>query len=152
MKRSALVLLLGLLVFKVFGQSKRPTKDRLLDKKTYYTEIQEIGKKKTVTLEDELAFRSGKMGSKLMQIEQGFLKGDYIIAKKTDVDGEMILHFEGINKNSKGQSLKWVGQVFGQGISGKATLSKKGKIKKEYEFNGELKVRGQKRKPISEQP
>lgn len=138
------------LALNVRGQSKKPPKDRLLDKKTFYTEIQESGKKKAVSLEDEVGFRSGKMGSKMMQAELGFLKGDYIIVNKTDVDGDLILQFEGINKNSKGQSLKWEGQVFGEAISGKATMSKKGKIKKEYEFKGTLKVRGQKRKPINE--
>lgn len=134
------------------GQSKKPPKDRLLDKKTFYTEIQESGKKKAVWLEDEISFRSGKMGSKLLQFDYGFLKGEYIIVEKMDIDGDLILRFEGINKNSKGQSLKWTGEVFGDAIKGNATLSKKGKIKRQFEFMGSLKVRGQKRKPINDQP
>lgn len=104
------------------------------------------GKKKMVTFEDEISFRSNKMGSRRMQTDEGFIKGDYIVAEVIDMDGELVIKFQAINKNSKGLSLKWEGSVFGETVEGKAFVSKKGKLKKEYFFVGELKVRGKKRK------
>ena len=151
MSRVALFLSLILISSSSFSQSRRPPKDKHLDKKSFYTELTEVKKKKSVTVEDEISFRSGKMGSKFMQYDQGFYKGEYAIIDKTDIDGDLILNFQAINRNSKGQSLKWEGRIFGSRVEGTAIVSKNGKIKKHYEFVGELKVRGKKRKPITSQ-
>lgn len=149
MKQAMILGVLLVMVVHCGAQNKKPPKDKLLDKKTFYTVIIDAGKKKADSIEDEVSFRSGKMGSKLMQSAEGFLKGDYAIVDKHDVDGDEILDFQGINTNSKGQSLKWEGKVFGSAIEGTATVSKNGKVKREYRFSGELKERGQKRKTIT---
>ena len=151
MKNAVILGAILLMALDCVSQSKKPPKDRILDKKTFFTELVDIGKKKAVAMEDEISFRSGKMVSKLMQQEEGFLTGDYAIVDKHDVDGDEILDFQGINTNAKGQSLKWVGKVFGSAIEGTATVSKNGNVKREYQFSGELKERGKKRKPATSQ-
>ena len=143
--RTIIIVLLVLCSSGVFAQ-KRPPKDKLLDKKTFWTTVTLKAKKKMVSFEDEMSFRSGKMGSRILQTEDGFVKGDYVVTETLEMDGDLVIKFQGINKNSKGMSLKWEGTVFGGSIEGKAFVSKKGKIKKEYFFVGELKVRGKKRK------
>jgi hypothetical protein len=143
--KAALVFLLVFCCSDAFAQN-RPPKDKILDKKGFWTTVTLKAKKKMVSFEDEMTFRSGKMGSRKLQTEEGFIKGDYVITETLEVDGEPIIKFQGINKNSKGLSLKWEGTIFGESIEGTAIASKKGKIKKEYFFVGELKVRGKKRK------
>lgn len=143
--KGALIFLLVLCCSGAFAQ-KRPPKDKLLDKKTFWTTVTLKAKKKMVSFEDEMSFRSGKMGSRKLQMEEGFIKGDYVVTETLEMDGDLVIKFQGINKNSKGMSLKWEGTIFGESIEGKALASKKGKIKKEYFFVGELKVRGKKRK------
>ncbi|MFT4524719.1 MAG: hypothetical protein ACI85F_000866 [Bacteroidia bacterium] len=143
--RTSLIVLLVLCCSSVFAQ-KRPAKDKLLNKKAFWTTVTLMAKKKMVFFEDEMTFRSGKMGSRKLQTEQGFIIGDYVVTETLEMDGDLVIKFQGINKNSKGQSLKWEGTIFGESIEGKAFLSKKGKVKKEYFFVGELKVRGRKRK------
>ena len=143
--KAALVFLLVFCCSGVFAQN-RPPKDKLLDKKGFWTTVTLKAKKKMVSFEDEMSFRSGKMGSRKLQTEEGFIKGDYVITETLEMDGDPIIKFQGINKNSKGLSLKWEGTIFGESIEGTAVASKKGKIKKEYFFVGELKVRGKKRK------
>jgi hypothetical protein len=93
--------------------------------------------------EEELSFRSNKLTSKVMRMsdEGGFQMGEYAIGKREVVMDEVIFHFEAINKNSKGLSLKWEGKVFGNQIEGKAIVSKNGKVKEEYVFTGSLKIK-----------
>ena len=69
----------------------------------------------------------------------GFQMGEYVISEKEEVLGEEVYHFQAINKNAKGMSLKWEGKVFGGQIEGTAIVSKKGKIKEEYAFVGTMK-------------
>lgn len=122
--------------------SQRRPKDKILDKKEFkiMMEHQEgKEKKRKEPFEDELSFRSNKAWSRAMQgADNGsFLRGAYAV-KKEEVMGEHIYHFQIINKNSKGMSLKWEGKVFGDQIEGTAIVSKKGKIKEEYTFKGSL--------------
>jgi hypothetical protein len=100
---------------------------------------EEKERKRKEPFEDELSFRSNQAWSKVMQgADNGrFLRGVYAV-KKEEVMGEYIYHFQIINKNSKGMSLKWEGKVFGDQIEGSATISKKGKVKEEYTFTGML--------------
>lgn len=102
-------------------------------------------KKKLEPFEDEITFRSNKLTAKHMRgADAGYFQpGEYVISDKEVMLGEVIYLFEGINKNSKGMSLKWEGKVFGDQIEGTATVSKKGKIKQEFTFTGSIK---QKRK------
>ena len=69
----------------------------------------------------------------------GFQPGEYVITKKEEMLGENIYHFQAINKNSKGMSLKWEGKIFGGQIEGVAVVSKKGKVKQEFLFTGFIK-------------
>eukprot|EP00736_Rhodelphis_marinus_P013419 Rmarinus@m.17841 len=135
--------LFALVLFFSFDASysqKRP-KDRILDKKefTIKLELLEDKKNKPDPIDDELSFRSNKAWSQHMQSQSngGFLRGDYVV-KKEEVLGEEVYVFQIINKNTKGMSLKWEGRVLGEKIEGTATVSKKGKIKEEYTFTGEV--------------
>lgn len=143
--RTIIIVLLVFCCSGVFAQ-KRPPKDKLLDKKTFWTTVTLKAKKKMVSFDDEMSFRSGKMGSRKLQTEEGFIKGDYVVTETIEMVGDQVIKFQGINKNSKGLSLKWEGTIFGETIEGTAVASKKGKVKKEYFFVGELKIRGRKRK------
>ena len=130
------------------GFAQRRPKDKILDRKVFVVQLEEVSekaKKKVEPVESELSFRSNKLVARYMQSPDagGFQAGDYLIYEKEDLLGEKRYKFEGINKNSKGLSLKWKGAVFGGQIKGTATVSKKGKVKKEYRFAGALK---QKRK------
>lgn len=137
----SLLLLLILLFGRNFAFSQSRSKDRALDKKEFsiVLELQEDKKKKQEPIEDELSFRSNKAWSRHMQSQSngGFLRGAYAV-KPEEMMGEKIYHFQIINKNAKGMSLKWEGKVFGDQIEGTATISKKGKIKEEYTFKGSL--------------
>jgi hypothetical protein len=126
--------------------AQRRPKDTVLDKKTFVVsmELQEEKKRnQEEPFEEELSFRSNKLTSKVMRMsdEGGFQMGEYAIGKREVVMDEVIFHFEAINKNSKGLSLKWEGKVFGNQIEGKAIVSKNGKVKEEYVFTGSLKIK-----------
>jgi hypothetical protein len=125
-----------------FGQ-RRP-KDKILDRKVFVIHLKEVVKKKKKDeepIESELSFRSNKLVSRYMQSSDGggFQAGEYVIYDKEDILGEKRYKFEGINKNSKGVSLKWKGSVFGGQIKGTVRISKKGKVRREYTFTGALK-------------
>ena len=142
-------LLLVMLLFVVQSQAQRRPKDKILDRKVFVINLAEVAvkKKKKVPepIESELSFRSNKLVARSMQSPDngGYQAGEYVIYEKEVILDEKRYKFEGINKNSKGMSLKWKGSVFGGQIEGTAVISKKGKIKKEYTFTGALK---QKRK------
>lgn len=140
-----------LFIFLFAGQSQaqRRPKDKILDRKVFVINLSEVvfkkKKKEVEPIESELSFRSNKLVARSMQSPDngGFQAGEYVIYEKEEILDEKRYKFEGINKNSKGMSLKWKGSVFGGQIKGTATVSKKGKVKKEYKFTGALK---QKRK------
>ena len=119
----------------------KPPRDKLLANKVFIVTLDPQDKKnKEPNIEkDELAFRSGKMGSRHMQQKEGFQPGEYVVHDAQDMDGDFILPFEGINKNADGMSLKWEGTAFGGTIKGRCILSKNGKLKMEYRFEGVLK-------------
>ena len=129
------------------AQAQRRPKDKILDRKVFYVvmEHQTTKKKKLTPFDEEVGFKSNKLTAKHMRLADAgaFQPGEYVITKKEEILDEKIYHFQAINKNSKGMSLKWDGKVFGGQIEGKATVSKKGKIKQEFMFTGALK---QKRK------
>lgn len=132
----------AIFVLPTFAQ-RRP-KDKILDRKVFVVTMElqvEKERKKEEPFEEQLRFRSNKMTSMQMRRSDngGFQMGEYVINEKQELMGEKIYHFEAINKNSKGMSLKWEGKVFGTQIEGTAIVSKKGKIKEEYTFSGEQK-------------
>lgn len=138
----SLLVLLEIADSQNLAAQSRP-KDQLLHKKVFVITMERHSEKKNKQedpFEDELSFRSNKGWSKAMQNASngGFVRGDYAV-KKEEVLGEKVYKFQIINKNSKGFSLKWDGEVFGDQIKGTATISKKGKVKEEYTFEGTLK-------------
>ena len=142
----SVITFIALFGFSSFAQ-RRP-KDKILDRKVFVVTMElqvEKERKKEEPFEEQLTFRSNKMTSMQMRRSDngGYQMGEYVISETEEIMGEEIYHFQAINKNSKGMSLKWEGKVFGKQIEGTATVSKKGKIKEEYAFKGELK---QKRK------
>ena len=135
-----------MLAFSASWAQRRP-KDKILDRKVFSISMEHltVKKKKLIPFDEELTFRSNRLTTKHMRMSDagGFQPGEYVITEKEEMLGEKIYHFQAINKNSKGMSLKWEGKVFGDQIEGKATVSKKGKVKREFAFNGAIK---QKRK------
>jgi hypothetical protein len=123
--------------------AQRKPKDKILDRKVFVITMEDQSDKrgKADPFEEELSFRSNKMTSKKMRYSDkgGFQAGEYVISNKEEVLDEKVYHFQAINKNAKGMSLKWEGKVFGGQIEGTAIVSKKGKIKEEYTFTGALK-------------
>jgi len=98
-------------------------------------------KKKVESFEEELSFRNNRMSTRQMRTPDrgSFQMGDYAISKVEKIMDDAVYHFQAINRSPKGISLKWEGKVMGSRIEGKATVSKKGKIKEEYIFSGEKK-------------
>ena len=121
---------------------KRP-KDKLLDRITFVVMMDDKSdkKKKVESFEEELSFRNNRMSTRQMRTPDrgSFQMGDYAISKVEKIMDDAVYHFQAINRSPKGISLKWEGKVMGSRIEGKATVSKKGKIKEEYIFSGEKK-------------
>lgn len=144
---SILPLLITVLIsINLSGFAQRRPKDKILHAKVFVVTIeqQQIKKKKELPpFEDELTFKSNKFTSKHMRHPDtgGFQQGEYAISKKEELLGETVYHFEAINSNSKGMSLKWEGRVFGNQIEGTAIVSKNGKVKQEFTFSGTLKIK-----------
>lgn len=140
--KSALLAFGCLLIVGQVCAQRRP-KDKILDRRVFSItmEHKSSNKKKLEPFEEEISFRSNRMSSKHLRSQAGggFLLGDYGIHKVEEVMGESVIHFQAINKNQKGMSLKWVGKVLGDRIEGTATVSKKGKIKQEFVFSGATK-------------
>ena len=128
-------------ILVVSAQAQKRPKDKLLDRaKFVVTMSDQSDKKKTQEpFEEELSFRNNRMSTKQMRTPDrgGFQMGAYAIPKVEKIMDDAVYHFQAINKNQKGMSLKWEGKVMGGLIEGKATVSKKGKIKAEYSFSGE---------------
>jgi hypothetical protein len=147
--RTAVLFSCILVTFAFVGnaQVQRRPKDKILDRKVFVINLSEVAVNKKIKeaepIESELSFRSNKLVARSMQSPDngGFQAGEYVIYEKEEILDEDRYKFEGINKNSKGMSLKWKGSVFGGQIKGTATISKKGKVKQEYTFSGALKQR-----------
>lgn len=137
------VLLFGLVLIASQTLAQRRPKDKILDRRVFVVtmEQQRDRKNKLEPFEEELSFRSNRMSSKHMRSQAGggFMLGDYAVSKVEKVMDENVIHFQAINKNQKGMSLKWEGKVFGGRVEGTAIVSKKGKIKQEFVFSGALK-------------
>lgn len=135
------VLVCAICMMTLSATAQRKAKDRYLDRKVFVVMMEEQSdkRKQPEPFEDEITFRSNKMGSRQMQRDEGFQSGEYIVHDRDTVLEETQFKFEGINKNSKDMSLKWEGSVYGAQIEGTAIISKNGKIKQEFEFTGELK-------------
>lgn len=121
-----------------YGQK---AKDKLLDGKIYTVELTvQGGKKAPKPIPDELTFKADKFKSKAMATESKFTPALYTIAVDSS-SSEHTISFDCESKNPDGELLHWVGTITGEAIEGKATLSKKEKVKKEYVFSGSLKTK-----------
>lgn len=143
-KKLVLATLLVVSIAVVANAQRRP-KDKILDRKVFVVTMQMKSEKKRKKspepFETELSFRSNRVVARHMQKPDagGFQAGEYAIYEKETVLDENKYKFEGINKNSKGMSLKWNGTIYGGQIEGTAVVSKKGKVKQEFDFEGALK-------------
>ena len=130
-------------ILVVSAQAQKRPKDKLLDRAKFVVlmDDQSDKKKKEEPFEEELSFRNNRMSTRQMRTPDrgSFQMGDYAISKVEKIMDDAVYHFQAINRNPKGMSLKWEGKVMGGRIEGKATVSKKGKIKEEYTFSGEQK-------------
>lgn len=130
-----LVVMLGIL-FLSNSSSIHKLKDEVLNGKTFTILTLEGGKKISDPIVDELFFKSDKLKSKVLAAENKFTPGSYTITRDRS---SLKLSFDCESKNANGELLHWVGMVDGEEIEGVVTLSKKGKIKKQYAFSGSLK-------------
>ncbi len=144
MKRSTpsyykqLSIALCFLMFSGFSFAQKK-KDKELDNKTFITELLPQGGKKTPKpIADELNFKSDKMKSKAMVEEYTFTPAPYTVTIDTS-NSEKVISFDCEAANKDDETIHWVGTVKGETIEGTATVSKKGKVKKEYTFTGTLK-------------
>ncbi|MFC2176383.1 hypothetical protein ACFLR1_05380 [Bacteroidota bacterium] len=138
--RKALLVLLALVISVGTANAQRRPKDKILDRNVFIVRMELQSKKKKNeegVFDDEISFRSGKMGSIQMMRKLSFQRGEYAIYDIERGSPHSIIKFNGINRNEKGFSLKWKGEVIGRKIEGTAIVSKNGKIKKEYTFSGE---------------
>jgi hypothetical protein len=125
------------------AKAKAP-KDKILVNKVYTVEMtettnQKVGKKAN----DEISFKSEKLNSKFMTSENKFPAALYTVTvDSTTTPPTISFVSEG---NSDGEDIKWEGTITGDDIEGTATISKKGKTKKEYAYTGSIKVKGAKK-------
>jgi hypothetical protein len=128
-----------------FAQKNAPKKhDKVLDGKVYTIELTVQGGKKTPKpIADEISFKMDKFKSKAMAEESEFAASPYTVTIDSTAT-PMGISFEAETKNPDDEMLRWVGTITDQNIEGTATLSKKGKTKKEYAFTGAMKEKKKK--------
>jgi len=117
-----------------FGQ-KKVKQAKYLENKVFVIGMNETGKK---DIPDELTFRGFKLKSNLMTSKYGFQPGAYTFeADSSDVENPYFT-FEAISTLEK-EEVKYTGTITGDEIEGTASISKGGKVKKEFNFEGTLK-------------
>ncbi|TAL59714.1 MAG: hypothetical protein EPN85_08795 [Bacteroidetes bacterium] len=148
MKTTILSLTALAFVFFTFhpnASAQKKAKDKVLVNKVFVIEMTETTSKKVGKKEnDEISFKSEKLNSKWMTSNNHFPAAPYTV----EVDSSSTpwtVTFTSEGKNTDGEDIKWEGTVTGEEIDGTATLSKKGKTKKEYAYTGTLKVKGAKK-------
>ena len=128
-----------LTLFSNFSFAQK-VKDKFLDGKIFTTELTIKGAKKPKPEADELSFKAGKFNSKFMKTENQFKPGDYTVTVDSS-SSDKTFAFECDSKSGDDEIMHWSGTINGETIEGTATLSKKEKIKKEYNFSGTLKTK-----------
>ena len=125
-----------------FAQKKeKREKDKILVNKVFTVEMvettnQKVGKKDN----DEISFKSDKLNSKFMTRENHFPPDFYTVSVDTS-SKPPVFTFTCESKNTDGEDIKWEGTVTGDDIEGAATISKKGKTKREYSYTGSIKTK-----------
>ncbi len=132
-----LVVMLGIL-FLSNAASPCKLKDEVLNGKTFTVLTFEGGKRNAAPIVDELFFKSDKLKSKILAAENKFTPSTYTI---TEAISSTQVSFDCESKNADDEILHWTGTITGEEIEGVATLSRKGKVKKQYAFSGNLKIK-----------
>ena len=115
--------------------TKKVKQPKYLENKVFVIGMNESGKK---DVPDELTFRGFKLKSNLMTSKYGFQPGAYTFeADSSDVENPYFT-FEAISTLEK-EEVKYTGIITGDEIEGTASISKGGKVKKEFNFAGTLK-------------
>ena len=122
----------------VYAQKKK--KDKELDGKVFLVELSEEGGKVGKSISEELTFKSDKFKAKVMAEKNKFDPAAYTVSVDSS-SGERIISFEAESKNDGGELLNWKGTINNEDAEGKAVWTKKGKVKKEYSFSGNLKIK-----------
>jgi hypothetical protein len=121
-----------------------------LEGKLYKVTTTEVKKGKSGKPDqDEISFKGGKFKSKTAKVEMGAdaipieLNVDSVYVQEGSDDNEDIdmiyVEFEGEFTNKMEETVKVVGTVDGYGIEGSIELSKKGKLKRHFDFVGSQK-------------
>ena len=140
MKKLIFALLSFVLIASVaFAQTKpakRKSNKGKLDKRSYTCTFLLAGGKDA--FQDELKFANGTFICGIMQ-DDGFKASSYDAIVDSNAEPPTIT-FTCSATSEKGDDYEWTGTVTGENMVGKATLtSKKGKLKKSYTFDGDLK-------------
>ncbi|GAB4137851.1 MAG: hypothetical protein Fur0041_12690 [Bacteroidia bacterium] len=123
-----------------------------VENKTYKVTMTENKKGKSgKPMQEEITFKSGKFRSKLIKTEMGAEAIPIELTKDSswveDNYDEMIyVEFEGEYTNKLDETVKVVGVIDGYGIEGNVELSKKGKVKRHFDFVGTQKEKKSKKK------
>lgn len=129
-----------------FAQKEKKVKDKVLANKVFTVEMAETtGKKVGKKENDEISFKSDKLTSKFMTTTEKFPAAAYIVVEVDTTSKPSTVTFMSEGKDAEGQDIKWEGTISGDDIEGTATVSKKGKVKREFAYTGALKVKGKKK-------
>ena len=134
-----------------FAQKKekepKKEKDKVLVNKVYSVYFNETGSKKPgKPIEDEIGFKGGKFNSKFITTELHFPAPAYTCTVDSSTS-PIEITFECSAKNTDEDEMKIDGSVTEGAIEGTAVItSKKGKVKSQYAFSGDLKEKGPKKK------
>ena len=134
---TAIALIVSAFSNQALAQKK---KEKLLDGKTYIiTLTEEVSKKPTKPLPDEITFKSDKLKSKTMDDKYKFNAGSFTATVDSSNAEEPIITFDAELKGETDDILTWHGTISGEEIEGSAIWNKKGKTKKSYSFSGSIK-------------
>ena len=142
------IFLLALLSASIATFAQKTKKEKPpLDGRTFeVTQTATTNGKSGKGIADQIVFKSGKVKSPLIEEKSMFDAIKYTIvtdSTATDEDGNAtrIILFEAEGTNDKQETIKWSGTVTGPAIEGTAIISKKEKVKKEYAFTGNEKLK-----------
>ena len=114
---------------------KKVKQPKYLENKIFIIGMNETGKK---DIPDELTFRSFKLKSNFMTTKFGFQPGAYTFEVDSSDAENPYFSFEATSTLGK-EEVKYTGTITADEIEGTASISKGGKIKKEFNFAGTLK-------------
>jgi len=129
-----IALCLTFLVTSCFAQKK----ESMLDGRTYIVEVTELNMDGTshVLEKDEIRFKEGMVSAKF-GTKNGFPGALYKVMVNNAVSPAEIT-FKGESKNADRNTLKWVGSIKGEIITGRAPRTRTNKKGCDYVFSGKL--------------